>query len=180
MAKKAKKSKKRPSHTMTATPKVNYHAKDRWFTVAKVLLAVSPLIALAYLQTASVSVGGDLQSVLRQNPEMTVGFLTSMTGPFAAYLLGFIQKHLHAGDGSYAMINLTLIMIAEAMLKNAFYFIVIVVLLFFTIRMTNVNLIQAFRQKLHDHLLRDVSGSLVLIAFSAICLFASVQIGING
>ncbi|MDO5547876.1 MAG: hypothetical protein Q4F79_05245 [Eubacteriales bacterium] len=180
MAKRTRKSQKRQNRAKASAPKVDYHAKDRWFTVAKVLLAVSPLIALAYLQTASITVNGDLQGVLRQNPEMTVSFLASMTGPFAAYLLGFVQKHLHAGDGSYAMTNLTLIMIAEAMLKNAFYFIVIVVLMFFTLRMTDVNPIQGFRRKLHDHFLRDISGSLVLIAFSAFCLFASVQIGING
>lgn len=174
-------AKKRKSRAAVSTkPKVDYHAKDRWFTIAKVLLAVSPLIALVYLQAASTSVGGDLQSVLRQNPEITISFLASMTGPLAAYLLGFVQKHLYQGDAAYAMTNLTLIMVAEAMLKNVFYFIVIVVLMFFTLRMTNVSPIQGFRQKLHDHFLRDISGSLFMIALSAICMFAWIQLGANG
>lgn len=173
-------AKKRKRRAATSKPTVNYHAKDRWFTAAKVLLAVSPLIALVYLQSMAASVDGDLQRVLSQNPEITVTFLASMTGPFAAYLLGFIQKHLYQGDGSYAMINLTMILIAEAMLKNAFYFLLIAVLMFFTMRMTGVSLIQGFRNKVHDHFFRDISGTLLLIALSGICLFASVRLGMNG
>ena len=33
------------------------HSRDRWFTIAKVLLTVSPLLSLGFLQSASVGTG---------------------------------------------------------------------------------------------------------------------------
>lgn len=157
----------------------DYHARDRWFTTAKVLLTIAPLISLGYLQTAIMGTDMDLQSMLSQNPQLTVSFLASMTGPFIAYLLKFVQQHLYQGDAGYAVCNLTLMMISEAMLSNTLYFIVMIVLLYFVFDMTGINPYTAIRNKWHDHFWRDISGSLVLIVFSAFCLFVSVRLGMH-
>ncbi len=153
----------------------NFHARDRWFTTAKVLLAIAPFISLGYLQAAAGTT--DLQSVLSQNPTLTVSFLASMTGPFIAYLLKFVQQHLHAGDAGYAVCNLTLMMVAEAMLSNTIYFILMIVLLYFVFEMTGVSPAAAIRQKWNDHFWRDISGSIVLLVFSAFCIFVSFRLG---
>lgn len=50
----------------------NLHARDRWFTAAKVMLTLSPLLALGYLQVAVTGSGMQISELLAQNPEMGV------------------------------------------------------------------------------------------------------------
>ena len=108
----------------------DYHKKDRWFTATKILLTLAPVLAIVYLQLAAGS--GNIPALLRQNPEITVTFLASMMGPFAAYLLGFAQQHLYEGDVPYMMGHLLLIFFAEAMLRNGVYMRHLFVLLLFS------------------------------------------------
>lgn len=157
----------------------NLHARDRWFTAAKVMLTLSPLLALGYLQVAVTGSGMQISELLAQNPEITVSFLASMTGPFIAYLMKFVQKHLYDGDAAYAMTNLTMMLIAEAMLSNTFYFIMMIVLIYFVFTMTGIHPIAAIREKLHDHFWRDISGSIALLILSAFCMFVSIRLGIR-
>ncbi|WP_394273530.1 hypothetical protein [Butyricicoccus sp.] len=173
----AKKQKRGAVVSARALP--NLHARDRWFTAAKILLTISPLISLAYLQAAVMGSGLEISEMLTQNPELTVSFLASMTGPFIAYLMKFVQKHLYDGDAAYAMTNLMLMTVAEAMLYNTFYFILMIVLMYFVFDMTGVHPIAAIRQKLHDHFWRDISGSIFLLILSAFCMFVSMRLGMR-
>lgn len=174
MAKKHRRSTAVSSHALP-----NLHAKDRWFTAAKIMLTLSPLLALGYLQVAVTGSGMQINELLAQNPEITVSFLASMTGPFIAYLMKFVQNHLYEGDAAYAMTNLTMMLIAEAMLSNTFYFIMMIVLIYFVFTMTGVHPIAAIRQKLYDHFWRDISGSIALLILSAFCMFVSIRLGIR-
>lgn len=153
----------------------DYHKKDKWFTIAKVLLTLSPFIALAYLQMFTG--GGDIANLLQQNPEITLTFLVSMAGPFTAYLLGFAQNHLYEGDVAYMMAHLTLILVAEALLRNAVYMIVVMYLMYLVYQMTGMSPLASLRLKWKDHFWRDLSGCFVLIVFSMFCLFVSVRLG---
>lgn len=153
----------------------DYHEKDRWFTIAKTLLTLAPLVAVGYLQM--VVEGGDISPLLQKNPQITVTFLTAMTGPFTAYLLGFAQKHLYEGDAAYLMAHLVLIFVAEALLRNAFYMVIITFLMYLVYQMTGVSPLASLRSKLRDHFLRDLSGCFVLIFFCSFCLFASLRLG---
>lgn len=174
MANKKKRSGKAPVQTLP-----NYHARDKWFTAAKVFLTISPLITLGYLQAAAAGGGMQLAEMLTASPETTVTFLASMTGPFVAYLMGFVQKHLYDGDVAYAMTNLTLMMIGEAMLYNTFYFIMMIILMYFVFDMARINPIVAIRQKWKDHFWRDISGSIVLLLICAFCMFVSMRLGMR-
>ncbi len=153
------------------------HIRDRWFMIAKALLAVSPLLSLGFLRLASMNVGNDLQQTLSGNPALTVSFLASMSGPFIAWLLGFAQKHLYDGDSGYMVLNLSLMMAAEAMLSNAFFCGMMAVLLYLMCDLTGVTPWQALRRKWSGGLLRDISGGLVLLIFSAFCMFVSQRLG---
>lgn len=155
----------------------NLHTRDRWFTAAKVLLAIAPFISLAYLQAAAGGSGLQLAEILAQNPQLTVSFLASMSGPFVAYLLIFAQKHLYSGDADGAVLNLTLMMISEAILRNTFYFIMMIVLLYFVFDLTGANPVAAVRRKWKDHFWRDASGGITVMVFSAFCLFVSMRLG---
>lgn len=153
----------------------NYHQKDKWFTIAKVLLTLSPFVALGYLQMFIE--GGDISTLLQQNPEITVTFLISMAGPFTAYLLGFAQNHLYEGDVAYMMSHLVLIFVAEALLRNAAYMILVTYLMYLVYQMTGMSPMASLRLKWKDHFWRDLSGCIVLIVFSLFCLFVSLRLG---
>lgn len=153
----------------------DYHKKDKWFTIAKVLLTLAPFVALGYLQMFAG--GKDISSLLQQNPEMTVTFLVSMAGPFTAYLLGFAQKHFYEGESEYMMTHLVLIFLAEALLRNAVYMIIVGYLVYLVYQMSGMSPFTAFRQKWRNHFFRDLSGCFVLILFSVFCLFVSLRLG---
>lgn len=153
----------------------NYHEKDKWFTAAKTLLTLAPLVAVVYLQ---MLVGdSNISSLLQQNPQITVTFLSAMTGPFTAYLLGIAQKHLYDGDASYLMTHLVLIFVAEVLLRNVVYMVVITFLMYLVYQMTGISPFASLRTKRKDHFFRDCSGCFVLIFFCSFCLFASLRLG---
>lgn len=165
--------------TATRAGEVNimtdYHKYDKWFTIAKILLTLAPFIALIYLQ-AFIG-GGNMAELLQQNPEITLTFLVSMAGPFTAYLLNFAQKHLYEGDVPYMMAHLALLFVAEALLRNGVYMLLLGFLMFFVYRMTGMLPLTALRLKWKDHFFRDLSGCILLILFSMFCLFVSIRLG---
>lgn len=100
-----------------------------------------------------------------------------MAGPFTAYLLGFAQKHLYEGDAAYMMAHLTLLLAAELLLRNTVYILLMAYLIFLVYRMTDMSPLASLRLKWKDHFFRDLSGCIVLIVFSAFCLFVSLRLG---
>lgn len=153
----------------------DYHKRDKWFTIAKVILTLAPLVAVVYLQMFAG--GSDISSLLRQNPEITVTFLMAMAGPFTAYLLGFAQNHLYEGDAAYMMSHLVMLFVAELLLRNVVYMIIMVFLMYLVYRMTGVSPLASLRMKWRDHFFRDLSGCFVLILFGCFCLFVSLRLG---
>ena len=148
---------------------------ERIFTIIKVLLAVSPFMALGYL-TAKGGASGNIQTILSQNPHYTVMFLVAMVNPFIAYLLGFLQEHLNKNDYGYAVVNLALMIVAEAMLQNILYVAVLIFLLYKIIRTYRIPVKDSVESSLKNHFLRDISGSIVVLIFSGICMFAMMQL----
>lgn len=159
------------------TNKVQTNTVDRIFMIIRVLLAVSPFIALAYLSVDTAKYGGSLQSILQSNPQFTVMFLVAMINPFIAYLLGYLKNHLDSGDYGYAVVNLGLMMIAEVMLQNFIYVLVLAFLTYQCIKTYQIPVKDSIAKSFKNHFLRDISGSLVVLAFAGICLFAMIQIG---
>ena len=135
---------------------------ERIFTIIKVLLAVSPFMALGYL-TAKGTAGANLQTILSQNPHYTVMFLVAMVNPFIAYLLGFLQQHLNKADYGYAVVNMALMIVAEVMLQNFLYVAALAFLLYKTVKTYQIPVKDSVEKSLKNHFLRDISGSLSLI-----------------
>lgn len=154
----------------------DYHKYDKWFTAAKALLTLAPFIALIYLQ-AFMGIS-NLPQMLQQNPQITLTFLVSMAGPFTAYLLGFAQKHLYEGEASYMLAHLALLFVAELLLRNGVYALLMGFLMLLVYRMSGMSPLYALRLKWKDHFLRDLSGCIVLLVFSMFCLFVSLRLGL--
>ena len=151
------------------------HKYDRWFHIAKVLLVLPPLIAFVYLQAAAG--GSDFSSLLERDPTLAVTFLSSMAGPFIAYLLWFAQKHFYDGEADYLMAHLALLFAAGLLLRNMLYLLTLLFLMYLVFKQTELTPLAALRSKWGNHFFRDLSGCFVVILFAAFCLFASFRLG---
>ena len=160
----------------TISNKNQINSINKYYNIAKILLAISPCMSLMYLSMESAKLGISLAEVIGQDPNQTVMFLVSMIDPFIAYLLIFIQKKIDNNDVKYAIVNLVMFMVAEILLMNLLYVILFGVILYKTLRAYNVTIKDSFKEKLGKGFFMTVSGSLVVIFLAGICLFATIRI----
>lgn len=160
----------------TISNKNQINSINKYYNIAKILLAISPCMSLMYLSMESAKLGISLVEVIGQDPRQTVMFLVSMINPFIAYLLIFIQKKIDNNDVKYAIVNLVMFMVAEILLMNLLYVILFGVILYKTLRAYNVTIKDSFKEKLGKGFFMTVSGSLVVIFLAGICLFATIRI----
>ena len=160
----------------TISNKNQINSINKYYNIAKILLAISPCMSLMYLSMESAKLGISLAEVIGQDPNQTVMFLVSMINPFIAYLLIFIQKKIDNNDVKYAIVNLVMFMVAEILLMNLLYVILFGVILYKTLRAYNVTIKDSFKEKLRKGFFMTVSGSLVVIFLAGICLFATIRI----
>ena len=160
----------------TISNKNQINSINKYYNIAKILLAISPCMSLMYLSMESAKLGISLAEVIGQDPNQTVMFLVSMINPFIAYLLIFIQKKIDNNDVKYAIVNLVMFMVAEILLMNLLYVILFRVILYKTLRAYNVTIKDSFKEKLGKGFFMTVSGSLVVIFLAGICLFATIRI----
>ncbi len=151
---------------------------DRYYNIAKVLLALSPFVALAYISMNAAKMGTTIAAAVGQNPNMTVMFLVAMINPFIAYLLIFAHNKIEQRDSAYAVVNLVFLIVAEIMLENMIYILLLGFILYQTMNAGNTTIKESFQTKLQNHFLSTVSGSLVVIVLAGICLFARIRIGV--
>lgn len=160
----------------TISNKNQINSINKYYNIAKILLAISPCMSLMYLSMESAKLGISLAEVIGQDPNQTVMFLVSMINPFIAYLLTFTQKKIENNDVKYAIVNLVMFMVAEILLMNLLYVILFGVILYKTLRAYNVTIKDSFKEKLGKGFFMTVSGSLVVIFLAGICLFATIRI----
>lgn len=160
----------------TISNKNQINSINKYYNIAKILLAISPCMSLMYLSMESAKLGISLAEVIGQDPKQTVMFLVSMINPFIAYLLIFIQKKIDNNDVKYAIVNLVMFMVAEILLMNLLYVILFGVILYKTLKSYNVTIKDSFKEKLGKGFFMTVSGSLVVIFLAGICLFATIRI----
>ena len=147
---------------------------DRYYNIAKVLLALSPFVALAYISMNAAKMGTTMAAAIGQNPNMTVMFLVAMINPFIAYLLIYAHKKIDQRDSAYAVVNLVFLIVAEIMLENMIYILLLGFILYQTMNAGNVTIKESFQTKLQEIFLSTISGSLVVIVLAGICLFARI------
>ena len=160
----------------TISNKNQINSINKYYNIAKILLAISPCMSLMYLSMEAAKLGISLPEVIGQDPKQTVMFLVSMINPFIAYLLTFIQTKIENNDVKYAIVNLVMFMVAEILLMNLLYVILFGVILYKTLRAYNVTIKDSFKEKLGKGFFMTVSGSLVVIFLAGICLFATIRI----
>lgn len=155
------------------------NALDRYYNIVKVLLTLSPFVGLSYIMMGATKNGTDIASAIAADPSLTVMFLVSMINPFIAYLLIFMHRRLNGGDVAYAVVNLILLVVAEAMIQNLLYIILLGFVLYKTMRTYDITIRKSLQLKLKDHFFSTISGSIVVLVLTGICLFAQIRIGMQ-
>lgn len=149
---------------------------NKYYTITKILLTITPFVALMYLSMQSIKIGTNFMNLIQSQPRFNILFLVSMINPFIAYLLMFIQRKIEENDISYAVTNIVIFIISEILLQNILYAALFVFLLYKTLKTYNITIKESFKDKLQNKLLMTISGSLVVLGLACICLFATIRI----
>lgn len=177
----AKTADERPSWYLAPLDERNLSAREqltkRIFTTVQVVLCLVLVATVASTSMAAGGLSGDaLKSVFAENPATAISLIASCLQVFIAYLLGFVYKHYARGDAGYAAANLIALLCAEMLLQSMVGIVGTALLLWRVWRRGS----QAIGDWAHGRgvggILADISGALVVIAFGAICLFASTQL----
>lgn len=156
--------------------KSNAEKVERYFIITKIFLAVTPLLAYAYVSYLSTSQGLTLQELLALDPSITIAFIISMLNPYVAYLLDLVEKKLKDRDYLFVVTNMILLLIAQAMTLNLFYFMMVAVVFYKTIKVYKIDIRQVLQQLNLKNTFVMGGGSAIVVSLSTICLLASIQI----
>ena len=149
---------------------------NKYYTITKILLTITPFVALMYLSMQSIKIGTSFMDLIRLEPRFNILFLVSMINPFIAYLLIFIQRKIEEEDISYAVVNIVIFILSEILLQNILYVALFVFLLYKTLKTYNITIKDSFKDKFKNKFLMTISGSLVVFGLACICLFATIRI----
>lgn len=149
---------------------------NKYYNIIKILLTLTPFIALMYLSMEATKMGIDMISLVQEQPRFTIMFLVAMINPFISYLLMFIQTKIEENDISYAVINIMIFIATEILLQNILYTILFSFILYKTLKAYNVTIRDCLKEKLQNKFLMTISGSLVVFLLACICLFATIRI----
>ncbi|NLZ34518.1 MAG: hypothetical protein GX889_06340 [Clostridiales bacterium] len=151
---------------------------NKYFDILKLILLVSPFISIMYLSLKATTIGLTISEAITNNPEFSIVFLVSMINPFIAYLLKVMHNKINNNDVEYAVVNLVLILLAELLLQNILFIALFVFILYKTLKIYKINIINSFKKKLTKGFLITISGSVFIIVLASICSFAMMRINI--
>jgi len=164
--------------TMQKINKKEIETLNKYFDILKLILLVSPFISIMYLSLKATTIGLTISEAITNNPEFSIVFLVSMINPFIAYLLKVMHNKINNNDVEYAVVNLVLILLAELLLQNILFIALFVFILYKTLKIYKINIINSFKKKLTKGFLITISGSVFIIVLASICSFAMMRINI--
>lgn len=149
---------------------------NRYFLVTKVFLAITPIIAYFYVSMCAMMQGVDFKTILETQPSIAVVFLIAMINPYIAYLVHLIQKKLAQGDHKFAMINMGLLLVAQALTLNAFYFMMLLYVFYKAICVYHIQVKTTMTSYGFKQLVWNGGGSFFVMMISSISLFATIRL----
>lgn len=150
----------------------------RYFTILKIVLFCMPFLCMGYLGALSGGTALDARSVLAENPTMAVSFLSAMLQPYAAWLLILSERRLADGRGQFAVVGLTLLLVAELCLMSSIGVIGMALILWKSVRYSGYGIPAAFRSCTPHSFIYEAGGTIPMLLFAGICLFASLRLGV--
>ena len=158
--------------------KTNKAAKrmNRYFLVTKVFLAMTPIICYFYVSMSAMMQSVDFKSILETQPSLAVIFLIAMINPYIAYLVHLIQKKLNQGDTRFAIINMGLLLIAQALTLNVFYFMMLLYVFYKAVCVYHIQVKASITSAGFKQFVYNGGGSFFVIMISSVCLFATIRL----
>ena len=150
---------------------------DRWFRILQIILFCMPFVYLAYLRIGTGGASLDDPGVLSGNPAMAVALLAAMLQPYVGWLLMLSQRRLADGRTAYAVLNLTLLLIAELMTMSSIGVVGLGLILFKTIRTCGMGPSAAWRAANKKQLFAECGGSVLMCLLAGLGLFATMRLG---
>lgn len=164
---------------MTRNKKRNEKAKkmmDRNFMMAKIFLAITPIIAYLYVQLSAMSLSLSIQEILTQQTSITIVFMIAMINPYIAYLLHLTQKKLESNEPTFAYINMILLLASQALVMNYFYFAMLAYVFYKALKFYHIQPLQQLKSIRIKQAFYCGGGSMIVVFLSCICLFATLRL----
>lgn len=149
---------------------------NRYFMITKVFLAITPLICYLYISLKASMNAMTFQEILVKDPTITIVFLIAMLNPYIAYLVGLIQNNLTKGNTKFAIINMALLLVAQAITMNAFYFTMLLYVFYRAVRYYKIQVFPTIKSSTIKQTLYNGGGSLLVMLISCISLFATIRL----
>ncbi len=153
-----------------------YQKLNKYFMIAKVFLLATPLICYFYILLQSSILGSSFQEILVQNPQVTIIFLIAMINPYIAYIVKLIQKHLEQKDYQFSCLNMAILLVAQILTFNVFYFFMLLYVFIRAIRYYDIQLLNNLRKITIKQTLFNGGGSLFVLLISGISLFSTIKL----
>lgn len=150
---------------------------DRWFRILQIVLFCMPFVYLAYLRVGTGGASLQDEGVLSGNPAMAVTLLAAMLQPYVGWLLMLCQRRLADGRTAYAVVNMTLLLIAELMTMSSVGVVGLGLILFKTVRTCGMGPSAAWRAVSKKRLFAECGGSVLVLLLAGLCLFATMRLG---
>ncbi len=145
---------------------------SRYFKILKIVLFCMPFLCVGYLGLGAGGAALDTAGILNANPAMAVSFLAAMLQPYAAWIAILAERRLADGRTNYAIMNLALLMSTVGVIGMA-------LILWKSVRTYGCGIPAAFLGCGVRDFFREAGGNLPLLALAALCLFASMRLGIG-
>lgn len=150
---------------------------DRWFRILEVVLFCMPFVYLAYLRVGTGGASLQDEGVLSGNPAMAVTLLAAMLQPYVGWLLMLCQRRLADGRTAYAVVNMTLLLIAELMTMSSVGVVGLGLIFWKTVRLYGMKPSAAWRAAEKKHLFAELGGGVLVCLLAGLCLFATLRLG---
>lgn len=151
-----------------------YKRINRYFNITKVFLTITPFICYLYM-TLRVS-NQSFQEVLSSDPSLTIIFLISMINPYIAYIVHLIEKHLKSNDMEFACINMILLLFAEILTMNMFYFLMLLFVFYRAVQFYHIDILNTLKKVTIKQIFLCGGGSMLVMLISCISLFSTIRL----
>ncbi|MEG0453027.1 MAG: hypothetical protein RR558_08180 [Coprobacillus sp.] len=149
---------------------------NRNFLIAKAFLSITPILCYLYVSLKASMNAITFQEVLVKDPSTTIIFLIAMLNPYIAYLVHLIQNKLADKDYKFACMNMALLLIAQALTLNAFYFMVLAYVFYCAVKYYDIHILSIIKTVSVKQTFLFGGGSFIVILMSSISLFATIRL----
>lgn len=149
---------------------------QRYFTITKVFLALTPCIGYLYISMRATMLSITLQEILQTEPSVTIIFLIAMVNAYIAYALHIVQKKLTEGNLSYACINMMLLLLAQIMVGNFLFASMLAWNFYAMVKTYQIKVLTVCKESTIKKICVYGGGSLFVILLSSISLFATLRL----